>query len=102
RPVLASLASLLSVTLENARLYHQLDGLFRSYLSPDVAAALIADPAQAALGGAVVEVTALFADLRGFTTFSERASPEQIVRMLNRYFGAATERILAEGGTIVQ
>src|SRR6266542_4477904 len=34
RPVLASLASLLSVTLENARLYHQLDGLFRSYLSP--------------------------------------------------------------------
>ncbi len=102
RPVLASLASLLSVTLENARLYHQLDGLFRSYLSPDVAAALIADPAQAALGGAVVEVTALFADLRGFTTFSERSTPEQIVVLLNRYFGAATRCILAEGGTVVQ
>jgi class 3 adenylate cyclase len=102
RPVLASLASLLSVTLENARLYHQLDGLFRSYLSPDVATALIADPAQAALGGAVVEVTALFADLRGFTTFSERATPEQIVELLNRYFAAATRCILAEGGTIVQ
>ena len=102
RPVLASLASLLSVTLENARLYHQLDGLFRSYLSPDVAAALISDPAQAALGGAVVEVTALFADLRGFTTFSERSTPEQIVLMLNRYFGAATRCILAEGGTVVQ
>jgi class 3 adenylate cyclase len=102
RPVLASLASLLSVTLENARLYHQLDGLFRSYLSPDVAAALIADPAQAALGGAVVEVTALFADLRGFSTFSERSAPEQIVVMLNRYFGAATRCILAEGGTVVQ
>src|SRR6266498_2379457 len=102
RPVLASLASLLSVTLENARLYHQLDGLFRSYLSPDVAAALIADPAQAALGGAVVEVTALFADLRGFTTFSERSTPEQIVVLLNRYFDAATRCILAEGGTVVQ
>jgi class 3 adenylate cyclase len=102
RPVLASLASLLSVSLENARLYHQLDGLFRSYLSPDVATALIADPAQAALGGAVVEVTALFADLRGFTTFSERATPEQIVELLNRYFAAATRCILAEGGTIVQ
>src|SRR5262249_12555326 len=102
RPVLASLAALLSVTLENARLYGQLDGLFRTYLSPDVAAALIADPAQSALGGVVVEVTALFADLRGFTTFSERSTPEQIVELLNRYFGAATRCILAEGGTIVQ
>ena len=102
RPVLESLAALLSVTLENARLYHQIEGLFRSYLSPDVATALIADPAQAALGGAVVEVTALFADLRGFTTFSERSTPEQIVQMLNQYFGAATRCILAEGGTVVQ
>jgi class 3 adenylate cyclase len=102
RPVLASLAALLSVTLENARLYGQLEGLFRSYLSPDVATALIADPSQAALGGAVVEVTAVFADLRGFTTFSERATPEEIVALLNRYFGAATRCILAEGGTVVQ
>jgi class 3 adenylate cyclase len=102
RPVLESLAALLSVTLENARLYHQIEGLFRSYLSPDVATALIADPAQAALGGAVVEVTALFADLRGFTTFSERSTPEQIVQMLNQYFGAATQAILAQGGTVVQ
>src|SRR5262249_12641886 len=52
RPVLASLAALLSVTLENARLYGQLDGLFRAYLSPDVAAALIADPAPAEPPGA--------------------------------------------------
>jgi class 3 adenylate cyclase len=102
RPVLESLAAVLSVTLENARLYHQIEGLFRSYLSPDVATALIADPAQAALGGAVVEVTALFADLRGFSTFSERSTPEQIVQMLNQYFGAATRCILAEGGTVVQ
>jgi class 3 adenylate cyclase len=88
--------------LENARLYHQLDGLFRQYMSPDVATALIADPSQAALGGAVVEVTSVFADLRGFTTFSERSSPEQIVEMLNRYFEVATKAILAEGGTVVQ
>jgi class 3 adenylate cyclase len=88
--------------LENARLYKQLDGLFRQYMSPDVATALIADPRQAALGGAVVEVTAVFADLRGFTTFSEASTPEQIVAMLNRYFEVATAEILAAGGTIVQ
>nr|WP_246002482.1 adenylate/guanylate cyclase domain-containing protein [Allorhizocola rhizosphaerae] len=80
----------------------KLDMLFRHYLSPDVAAALIADPEQAALGGQVVEVTALFADLRGFTTFSEAVSPGDIVVMLNRYHGAAVPCILDNGGTIVQ
>ena len=102
RSLFASLASQLSMGMENARLYHQLDGLFRAYMSPDVATALLADPEQAALGGAVVEVTALFADLRGFTGFSERSTPEGIVVMLNRYFEHATAAILAEGGTVVQ
>jgi class 3 adenylate cyclase len=102
RSLFASLATQLSVGMENARLYDQLDGLFRAYMSPDVATALLADPAQAALGGAVVEVTALFADLRGFTGFSERSTPEEIVVMLNRYFEGATAAILAEGGTVVQ
>ncbi|MGD9528640.1 adenylate/guanylate cyclase domain-containing protein [Pseudonocardia sp.] len=102
RSLYASLAAQLSMGLENARLYHQIDGLFHQYMSPDVAKALLAEPEQAALGGAVVEVTALFADLRGFTTFSERSTPEQIVEMLNRYFEIATARILDEGGTVVQ
>jgi len=83
-PQLRTLASQLSIALENSRLYRELETLFRSYLSPDVAAALLADPSQAALGGTLVEVTALFADLRGFTTFSERVEPAAIVTMLNR------------------
>lgn len=102
RSLFASLAAQLSMGMENARLYHQIDGLFHQYMSPDVAKALLAEPEQAALGGAVVEVTALFADLRGFTTFSEKSTPEQIVEMLNRYFEVATARILDEGGTVVQ
>jgi adenylate cyclase len=100
--LLATLASQLSISLENARLYRELSTLFRQYLSPDVAAALLADPDQAALGGSVVEVTALFADLRGFTGFSEGVEPAEIVRMLNRYHGVAVPCILDNGGTIVQ
>jgi class 3 adenylate cyclase len=100
--LLATLASQLSIALENTRLYRELETLFRRYLSPDVAAALLADPDQAALGGSVVEVTALFADLRGFTTFSEAVAPAEIVRMLNRYHGVAVPCILDNGGTIVQ
>ena len=102
RSLFASLASQLSIALENARLYRQLDALFRQYMSPDVATALLADPDQAALGGAVVEVTALFADLRGFTTFSEEVDPGEIVGMLNRYHGWPPPRILDNGGTVVQ
>jgi class 3 adenylate cyclase len=102
RSLLQSVGSQLSVALENARLYDQVHGLFRQYMSPDVANALLADPSQAALGGAVVEVTVLFADLRGFTAFCEDASPDDVVDMLNRHFGAATPCVLDNGGTIVQ
>jgi class 3 adenylate cyclase len=102
RWLLRALASQLSIGLENARLYRQLDGLFRQYMSPDVATALLADPTQAALGGEVAEVTVLFADLRGFTPFSERTTPDRVVAMLNQYFGRAVPVLLANGGTVVQ
>src|SRR4051794_22739987 len=77
-------------------------GLFRRYLSPEVASALLADPGQAALGGATVEVSVLFADLRGYTSFSERSQPTDVVALLNAYFGEAVPEILAAGGTVVQ
>ncbi|MEW9549629.1 adenylate/guanylate cyclase domain-containing protein [Nonomuraea sp. NPDC050783] len=98
----ATLAGQLSLSLENARLYQELHTLFHQYMSPDVAHALLADPAQAALGGELRELTALFADLKGFTTFSEKVTPGEIVEMLNRYHTAAVPCILDNGGTIVQ
>jgi class 3 adenylate cyclase len=102
RFLLRALAGQLSITLENARLYTQLDGLFRSYISPDVATSLLADPDQAKLGGDIAEVTVLMADLRGFTTFSERTTPDQVVAMLNTYFGLVVPIVLREGGTVIQ
>jgi class 3 adenylate cyclase len=102
RWLLRALASQLSIGLENARLYRQLDGLFRQYMARDVATALLADPSQARLGGEVAEVTVLFADLRGFTPFSEQAPPEGVVAMLNEYFGRAVPVILANGGSVTQ
>lgn len=102
RLLFQSLSSQLGAGLENARLYQQIDTLFRSYMSPDVATALIADPEQAGLGGETREVTVLMADLKGFTPFSERSQPAGVVAMLNRYYGVAVPLILAEGGTLVQ
>ncbi|HEX5250110.1 MAG TPA: adenylate/guanylate cyclase domain-containing protein [Gaiellales bacterium] len=83
-------------------LHDRVDALLRSYLSPDVAAALIEDPDRASLGGVEVDVTVLFADLGGYTAFAERATPTEVVAMLNAVFGAAVPVVLAEGGAVVQ
>ena len=102
RSLAETLATQLATTVENARLYHQIDHLFRSYMSPDVATTLLADPDQAALGGATAEVSALMADVVSFTSFSERSTPQDVVAMLNAYLAAVVPEILAEGGTVTQ
>jgi class 3 adenylate cyclase len=85
-----------------ADLHRRVDRLFRQYLSPDVADALIDDPTRANLGGEVADVTVLFADLHGFTAFSERIPAPQVVAMLNEAYSVAVPAVLAEGGTVVQ
>jgi class 3 adenylate cyclase len=84
-----------------AALHKRIDALFRQYLSPYVAQTLVSDPKRAALGGEVLDITVLFADLRGFTPFSAHTAPDAVVEMLNAAFGAAVPAVLAEGGTIV-
>ena len=54
------------------------------------------------LGGVEVDVTVLFADLGGYTAFAERATPTEVVAMLNAVFGAAVPVVLGEGGAVVQ
>jgi class 3 adenylate cyclase len=97
-----SLASHASIVIENARLYRQLEGLFRTYMSPAVAAELIANPSHAALGGEIREVSVLMADLAGFTSWSERVRPDEVMAMLNEYFSAVVPVILERDGTVVQ
>ena len=83
-------------------LHERVDQLLHQYLSPGVASALIADPDRAALGGEEAEVTVLFADLRGYTTFAEGRAPADVVAMLNAAVGVVVPIVLAEGGTVVQ
>jgi len=45
-------------------------------------------------------VTTLFADIRGFTSYSEKLEPEVTVDVLNRYLTLASEAILSEEGTL--
>jgi class 3 adenylate cyclase len=83
-------------------LRERVDQLLHQYLSPDVASALIEDPARAALGGEEIEVTVLFADLRGYTAYAEGRAPAQVVAMLNAAFGVVVPIVFAQGGTVVQ
>ena len=87
---------------ERDRAFTVVQRLFGQYLSPQIARALISDPRQAQLGGDIRDVTALFADLEGFTPFTESRPPRETVAALNRYFTAVVPVIFANGGTIIQ
>jgi adenylate cyclase len=69
------------------------------YFSPSVAAELMSHPERVELGGELAEVTVLFADLRGFTSYADIHSPAEAVRLLNRYFAIAIPKLIAEDGT---
>jgi class 3 adenylate cyclase len=58
------------------------------------------DPNSLQLGGKRTDITVLFADVRGFTSFSETQSPEKLVSVLNRYLAAMAESVLSQEGTI--
>jgi len=58
------------------------------------------DPRTLQIGGKKVDVTALFADVRGFTAFSEKHTPEDLVAVLNRYLAACAEAVLDQEGTV--
>jgi adenylate cyclase len=73
---------------------------FGRYLSPSVIQLIVAHPERLQLGGEEVEGTALFSDLAGFTSISEKMAPADLIRFLNEYFSPLTEIILAHQGTL--
>jgi len=74
--------------------------MFSSYVSPRIVEELIKDPAKATLGGQRKELTMLFSDVAGFTTFSEKHKAEDVVAQLNEYLGAMTEVVFHWNGTL--
>lgn len=73
---------------------------FRHYLSGEVIEKILQDPKHLQLGGEKRELTILFTDLAGFSTFSERLGPVELTALLNDYLSEMTDIILAEEGTL--
>lgn len=104
--LLSTFANQAAISIENARLYENVVNEtkvrtnLQRYLSPNVVNDIINKKEKIALGGERVECSILFADICGFTSISERLSPESIVKILNEYFSAMTKIIFNYEGTL--
>jgi adenylate cyclase len=78
----------------------QLDYLLRRYVPAEVADALKEQRLLPRLGGQMRETSVLFADVRGYTSISEKLSPTQTMEVLNECLGIASGAIAEAGGTI--
>ncbi|MGQ9693844.1 MAG: CHASE2 domain-containing protein [Thermodesulfobacteriota bacterium] len=75
-------------------------GAFQYYLSPPVVEQMLRNPERLKLGGEKKELTVLFSDIRGFTSFSEQMAPENLVKFLNEYLSKMTEIVFKYDGLL--
>jgi adenylate cyclase len=78
----------------------QLRKAFQLYLNPEVMEEILEAPENLQLGGKEQELTVLFSDIRGFTTISEKLSPQALVHLLNEYLSPMTDIVFKKRGTL--
>ncbi|MDQ6786432.1 MAG: GAF domain-containing protein [Acidobacteriota bacterium] len=104
--LISAVAAQTAVTVETVKAHKRLAreevarANYSRFMPEYVVKQLLENPESFKLGGINQIVTVLFADIRGFTAFSEREKPEKVVGLLNRYFSAMSEIIFAYGGTL--
>lgn len=104
QPLLSSLVALalgigyrFIVSDKDKRLLRQ---SFALYLAPAVIDRMLASSRPPELGGEARTVTIYFSDVAGFSTFTERMTPAEVVALMNTYLSAMTDIIEEEGGFV--
>lgn len=82
----------------NALLYQ----IFGKYFSDEVVDLILDEPEGAAIGGQKREVTVMMADLRGFTSMSDRLDADVVTAILNHFLEEMTNVIMEHEGTIIE
>ncbi len=77
----------------------KLRNIFGRYVSPDVVARIV-DQGDIKLEGEERELSIMFTDVRGFTSISEKLSPQEVVSLLNSYFTPMTGLVRSAEGTL--
>jgi class 3 adenylate cyclase len=73
---------------------------FQYYLDQHVIEQVLQNQELLKLGGEKRELSVLFSDIRGFTSFSEKMAPNEVVQFLNQYFDKMTGMIFQYKGTL--
>ena len=73
---------------------------FSKYVAPAVVDSILKDPAKLTVGGEKRDLTILFSDIRGFTTFSEKMDAKELAGFLNEYLGQMTDVVFETDGTL--
>jgi adenylate cyclase len=97
-PVL--LRARIGASLEKKRLRDLQRDLIRKFATSEVATDL--ETSGFSLGGKYVEATAMFSDIRSFTTIAESQTPEETIELLNTYYTLMFEAISDQGGVVNQ
>ncbi len=75
--------------------------IFGKYVSAEVAAEILKHGTEdLALKGEKREITILFSDIRGFTSISEKLSPEELLQFLNKFLSSMTDVIVEKRGIV--
>ena len=101
--LVSTFAEQAAIAIENARLVETIDRQrteLARFVSPQIAQLISSPEGEQLLAGHRRQVTALFADLRGFTHFSETAEPEELLGVLRAYHGAMGAIVVQHGGTL--
>lgn len=97
-PVL--LRARINASLEKKRLRDEQRKLFRTFATDEVAEELMRSGFS--LGGKHVHGSAMFTDIRSFTTLAESQDPAETIDLLNKYYALMFEAITGNGGTVNQ